>query len=240
MTLGESVATASSKPSSAKDSQVLDLIERVGLGLRECLEAALGDVDPNNILQRLMDRRLVKSVQGLPQNRAYYILGREKPLGPLALQQHIALMWHVCMNPGPPCVVLKREELTELFGLQAPAGAHVLEGGSIPRVLHVYAPDTLEVAQGIVRHVERAKSFPKVQKAIDEGSYGFLVLTPWTSGLESKLKQVFASQDLSGVDAGFVGQARKLMPLRDQVQLIAQRVPAPETLTLALKDCART
>lgn len=232
------MATALSKGTVDRDAQVLDSINRLGLGIRELLRVALGGVDPNNILQRLLARRVVRSVSGLPQNRSYYVPSTEKPLGAQALQQRLAVAWHVLMNQGAPCVALTSPELIELFGLQAPTGTHVLEAGAKPRVLQVYAPETVEVAPGILRHVERAKSFPKVQKAIDDGDYGFLVLVPWTSGLETKIQAAFSAPDLTGVDASFIAQAKKFRAIAPQAAFQVARVATPETLTLALKEAA--
>lgn len=227
----------SSQGSPDRDALVLDAIERLGLGVRELLRTALGGTDPNNILSRLMGRGLVRSVpQGLPQNRAYYIPASEKPLGPQALQQRLALAWYTFMCSGPACFVLKGAEMTELFGLQAPSGAHLLELGRQPRVLHVYAPETVEVAAGIVRQVERAMSFPKVEKAIEEGTYAFLVLVPWLSGMERGLQAALTAADLAGVESRFVPQVRRLKSVAGKARFVVERVPGPETLTLALKE----
>lgn len=221
--------------SAARDGQVLDSIKRLGLGIRELLEHALG-VDPNNIIQRLVQRKAIQAVQGLPQNRSYYIEASEKPLGAQALHQRLAVAWHVLMNPGPPCVALTPTELTELFGLQTPSGTHVFEAGTKPRVWQTYAPETIEVAHGIVRHVERARAFPKVEKAISDGDYGFLVLLPWTSKLVEPLRQALSAPDLVGVEAHFIPQAKKLRAVAETAQFQVERVATPETLTLALKE----
>lgn len=219
-----------------RDALVLDSIERLGLGIRELLKNALG-VDPNNILQRLLARKAIRSVQGLPQNRAYYVAASEKPFGAQALQQRLAITWHVLMNKGAPRIALKPAEVTELLGLQAPSGMHVLEAGPKPRVLQVYAPETVEVAGGIQRHVEKATSFPKVAKAIEAGGYGFLVLVPWTSGLEAALRAALVvGGDLTGIDAGFIAQARRLATFASQAHFAIERVATPETLALALKE----
>lgn len=230
------MATALSSPAApGRDEQVLDSVRRLGIGVRELLRHALGGVDPNNILQRLLRKGLVRSFQGLPQNRAYYLPGAEGALGPQALQQRLALAWHVLMNAGPPCIALHQQELQELFGLQAPTGAHVLEATERPRVLHVYAPDTIEIAPAIVRHVERARSLPKVENAMNTGAYGFLILVPWSSALEADLTAAIASRDLAGVQARFMPQAKRLKPLLASVPFTVARVATPETLTLALK-----
>lgn len=229
------MATALSKPVD-RDALVLDSIERLGLGIRELLKSALG-VDPNNVLQRLLARKAIRSVQGLPQNRAYYVESSEKPFGAQALQQRLAITWHVLMNRCAPRIALKPAEVTELFGLQAPSGIHVLEAGPKPRVLQVYAPETVEVAGGIQRHVEKATSFPNVAKAIEAGDYGFLVLVPWSSGLESALSAALVGgADLTGIDAGFIAQARRLAAIASQAHFAVARVATPETLTLALKE----
>jgi hypothetical protein len=220
-----------------RDALVFDSIERLGIGVRELLRTALGGTDPNNVLARLMGKDLVRTVaQGLPQNRSYYIPASEKPLGPQVLQQRLALAWYTLMCQGPACFVLKGTEMTELFGLQAPSGTHVYEFGKRPRVLHVYAPETIEVGAGIVRQVERAMSFPKVEKAIQEGSYAFLVLVPWLSGLERALQDALKSDDLAGVESRFVADVKRLRSLAGKARFVVERVPAPETLTLALKE----
>lgn len=230
------MSPSSRTTAAARDAQVLDAIRRLGIGVRELIAHALGGIDPNNIIQRLVTKRAIQAVPGLPQNRSYYLPQGEKPLGAQALQQRLALCWHVLMNPGPPCLALMPEELTELFGLQAPSGVHVLQADTKPRVLHVYAPETIEVAAGIVRHVEKARSLPKVDNAIQEGDYGFLVLVPWTSNLEPKLKAALASEDLAGVEATFIPQARKLKTVSRGVHFEVARAPTPETLGLALKE----
>lgn len=219
-----------------RDGLVLDVIERVGIGVRELLRHALGGTDPNNILARLTGKDLVRTVpQGLPQNRSYYIPASDKALGPQALQQRLALAWYTLMCPGPACFVLSGAETTELFGLQAPSGVHLFEFGQ-PRVLHVYAPETAEVGVGVVRQVERAMSFPKVQKAIEEGSYAFLVLVPWLSGLERGFQQALSSPDLAGVEARFMADAKKIRSVAGKARFVVARVPAPETLSLALRE----
>jgi hypothetical protein len=222
-----------------RDALVLDSIERLGIGVRELLRSALGGTDPNNILARLMGKGLVRSVpQGLPQNRSYYVPASDKPLGPQALQQRLAVAWYSLMCQGPACFVLKSTEMTELFGLQAPSGTHVFEFGKRPRVLHVYAPETVEVAAGIVRQVERAVSFPRVEKAVEEGSYAFLVLVPWLSGLERALRDALDLRvgDLAGVESRFTTQVKRLRSVANKANFVVERVPAPETLTLALKE----
>lgn len=226
--------SSTSKPSAAdRDAQVLDSIKRLGLGVRELLRVALG-IDPNNILQRLLGRGLVRSVQGLPQSRAYYVDSATQALGSQALHQRLALAWHVLMNPGPPCAALTSAELTELFGLPAPSGAHVLEAGAKPRVLHVYAPEGIEVASGIVRHVKRAQSTPAVAKAVRSGEYGFLVLLPWNSMLVEPLRAALTTREIAGIESGFVAQAKKLRGIAAEARFVVERVATPETLTLAL------
>ena len=233
------MATASSS-AAKRDGQVLDSIRRLGLGVRELLKHALGGTDPNNILQRLCGRNLVRSVaKGLPDNRAYYIPAAEKAYGPQALHQRLALAWYVQVCPGDFCVPLMPAELSELFGVQAPVGAHLLQGsqGGGLRVLHVYAPETIEVAAGIERHLERARTFPKVAKAIEERSYGFLILVPWLSDLEGKLRAILGDAgDIAGIEAGFIAQARKLRGLGAQALFEVARVATPETLTTALRQ----
>ena len=229
------MAIALSKPVD-RDALVLESIERLGLGIRELLKSALG-LDPNNILQRLLARKAIRSVQGLPQKRAYYIEASEKPFGAQALQQRLALTWYVLMNAATPSIALKPEEVTELFGLEVPSGVHVLEAGAKPRLLQVYAPETVEVVGGIHRHVDKAKSFPKVAQAIEDRDYGFLVLVPWSSGLKGALSTALGGGgDLSGIEAGFIPQAKKLAALATQAHFVIERVATPETLTLALKE----
>ena len=212
------------------------MIDRLGMVVRSLLKAALGGIDPNNILQRLMAGGRIRAVEGLPQNRSYYVLAKERALGPQALSQRLAVAWHVCVNPGHRIVALKPEELTSLFGKQFPHGAHVLDAGPTPRVLNVYVPDTVEVAPGILRHLDRARAFPRVAQAMANGDYGFLVLVPWRSGLEQDLTTALAAPDLHGISPAFTGQARRLVGLSSQCHFEVHCAPSPDTLQLALQD----
>lgn len=198
--------------------------------MRELLRILLGGTDPNNILGRLMGRGQVRAVRGLPQNRSYYVVGA--PLGPQALHQRLAQAWHLAMTKNR--VALRREELAELFGIQAPPGVHFLDLGSTPRLLHVYVPETVEVALGIAKHVERAKTYPSVAAAMKEHRYGFLTLVPWASRLEDPLQHAATTKTLTGIEAAFIGQARKLLALEADLEFA--RAPDPQSLALALKE----
>lgn len=230
--------TSSDSRSATRDAQVLDSVLRLGLGVRELLRHALG-IDPNNILQRLLARKSLRTVaHGLRDGRAYYVTPRQKDYGPQALQQRLAVAWHVQVNPGPFLVPLHRSELVELFGLQVPSGPHLLElgGDRVARVLKVYVPETVEVACGIARHLDVARSFPRVARAMEGERYGFLILVPWASGIAAPLEDLLSVRDGTPVTPVLQAQARKLQALAGQARFTVARAPTLETLTAALKE----
>lgn len=224
-----------------KDALVQDSIERHGIGVRELLRHALG-FDPNNILSRLKSARAIESCQkGLPQNRAYYLPGGERPLGAQALHQRLGLAWYTLMESVHPCIKLKDCDLRQILGAQAPPGPHVLQEDEQGKahLLHVYIPETIEVVPGIVRHVAKAKTFPKVASAIDDGLYGFLVLMPWASGHEQKLMAALDPKvvtDVPGVSGLPYNDWKTLRALSKEVRVLVGKTASPTTLSLALGE----
>ena len=222
------------KSSRSRDDLVLDAIERVGLGVRELLRHALGGVDPNNIVHRLVAKNRITSIQGaLPQNRAYYLPRGEKPLGSVALSHRLALACFVQLPSRSTRIPLKRAELRSIFGDQTPPGAHVLQTGPAdrPRVMLVYTPDTELIAEGILRVADRASAFPKVAEAMKSKDYGIAVLVPWNSGLAPKLRRAAAGASVPGL-----GALHRTQPLATKVHLVVDRVASPQTLTQALRE----
>jgi hypothetical protein len=223
------VATSSSE---ARDEAVLDSIRRTGLATRPMLERALG-VDPNNVLQRLLARRRIVSVAGLPDNRTYYIDSKDRPLGAKALQQRLALAWFFYMDTSVPRVVLTATELRLLLGEKAPQGAHVLEGGAKARICSVYAPDTNDVTNALCKQVARTQRVPHLAASVATGTYAWVVLVPWVSALLAPTPGgAPEGRNLERRIDRLLAADRRLQG----VSITVHRVPNPETLSLALKE----
>ncbi len=222
--------------SSSKDLLVLDAIQRTGLGVRELLRQALGGTDPNNVLNRLMVKREIQSIKGVfPHNRAYYLARGEKPLGGVSLAKRLAVSWFTQVPSASKAqrIVLRREELKRVFGDQSPPGTHVLQSGpgDRPRILLSYVPDTELVADGILRVIQRAKTFPKIAEAIHSKDYGFAILVPWNSGLAPKVRRAIAGNAVAGLKP-LLGSE----PLSATVHICVERVATPLTLSQASKE----
>jgi phosphoenolpyruvate synthase/pyruvate phosphate dikinase len=54
--------------------------------------------------------------------------------------------------------------------------------------------------------------------------------------LERALQDALKSDDLAGVESRFVADVKRLRSLAGKARFVVERVPAPETLTLALKE----
>jgi len=222
--------------SSNRDALVLDAVQRTGLGVRELLRQALGGTDPNNVLHRLIAKRHIRSVQGaLPHNRAYYLPRGENTLGAVALNQRLAVSWFTQVPSASKAqrIPLQRDELKRIFAEQAPPGTHVLQSGpkDRPRILLCYSPDTELVGEGILRVLARARTFPKIAKAIRSKDYGIAVLVPWNSGLAPKLRRALAGNLVPGLKALSGGE-----PLSASVHFCVERVATPLTLSQAIKE----
>lgn len=225
------MATSSSE---ARDQAVHDSIRRTGLTTRAMLEHALG-FDPNNVLQRLLARKRLVSVSGLPDNRTYYLDAGERALGSKALQQRLALAWFVYMEHTTPKVVLNSTEVQLLLGDKAPPGPHVLEGGPKARVLGVYAPDTNDVTNTLCKQVARVQRVPQLAASMAAGTYAWAVLLPWTSALLAPVP--------GGSATGTTKERRidRVLAADRRLQgatIVVHRVATPETLSLALKDAS--
>lgn len=209
------------------DGRVLDAIDRFDVVTRSLLQHALSGRDPANILARLKGR--IESIQGaLPSKISYYTPVPLVPFGPQALRERLMTSWFALATRNYHRSRLKRSELQALFGPQAPKGAHVLEArpGSKPRVLQVYAPQTADVARGIVRHFDKAASLPRVQRAITARRFGFAILLPWLSDQERPLGQALHGKP----------PTRALEPiatLAAEAFFRVECVATPETLQLA-------
>ena len=225
------MGTKSSSPT--RDDLVLDAIQRTGFGVRDLLRHALGGVDPNNIVQRLVAGQKVESQKGaLPQNRAYYLPYGEQTLGAVALAKRLALTWFTQAPSRFERVPMLRPELQRLFGDAAPSGSHVLQDGPAdrPRVLLTYVPDTEHIGAGIMRVVERARSTPSIEEAMRAKNYGIAILVPWNSGFAPKIRKALAGFGEPGL------QAITAENLGKETYVVVERVATPLTLTQALKE----
>ncbi len=216
----------SAKPG-PEDMRCLDVIQRLEVVTRALLQHALSGKDPNNILGRLKGR--VDSVPAvLPSRICYYTPAPAVSLGPQALRERLMTAWFVLTSKKHHRAKLKKPELQALFGPQAPSGTHVLEAspGSQPRVLQVYAPQTADVARGIMRHYDKAASLPRVQQAIMSRRFGFAILLPWTSDQKKPLVQALHGNP----------PTKALEPVSDLAAesfFRVERAATPETLQIA-------
>ncbi|MFO1055001.1 MAG: hypothetical protein U1F36_22505 [Planctomycetota bacterium] len=210
---------------------MLDSIQRAGMTTRPMLERALG-IDPNNILQRLLGRKQITSVAGLPDNRSYYVAAPDRPLGSKALQQRLALAWFIYMDRTRPRIALTPTEVRLLLGDDAPVVPHVLEGGERPRVVSIYAPDTNEVTNALAKQVAQAQRNPLLAASIANGTYAWALLLPWTSNLLAP----FTAKGAPGTsEERRIDRLLGTDPRLRGAPILAHQVASPETLTLALK-----
>jgi hypothetical protein len=221
------MATSSSRSLAANDAMVLDSIERIGLGIRDLLRVALG-LDPNNIIQRLLQKGAIEAVpRALPQNRAYYIPKGTAPYGGQSLHQKLAVAW-TCLLAKENTMRLRVDELQSLLGLSAPGGAHLLEkSADAHRILQVYTPETEDVVPGILRMMRKAAACQRAAAAMRVRRYGFLVLLPWLSDEREKLARALRGD----IVPGFAD-----LPKRDTASMHFEVlcVPTVDTLSEAL------
>ncbi len=216
--------------SSKRDDMVLDSIQRLGFAMRDLLRHALGGLDPNNILNRLLARQAIQSVKGaLAKNRVYYLPKAQAALATQTLHLRMAVSWHVLTaEANVERVCLTNSDTKLLLGHQTPAGVHLLEKAkSGARIVNVYAPLAQDVVSGAQRHLDKARSFPKVSTAIEQGDYSFAVLVPWIFGPVRDLERALQGEQVTGM-------RRIAEPCG--ARFTVARVATPDTLDSALSS----
>lgn len=222
---------------SARDEAIL---RHIGL-YRVTLRAVLGEVffsggNPANVIQRLVDEKLIVPRPGLPGGVSYYQLTRDGarhrvPLAradtfkPRALLVHLAILWFCCMET-PRRVRLEDEHLERLFGAarpKAPQKPHCLEEGEgRKRLLRLYVPgrrstnsSVLKLIRAGLEEVGRRRELSEWQRS---RSYGFAILVDMEERKQALIRKIRETGILS---EAFVS---------------VHRVPSPETILEALHE----
>ena len=125
--------------SRSRDDRILDHIGLYSISLRPVLERLFFDgKNCGNVVQRLTKQGKIVSRPGLPSRIRYYQLTaseansrgfpqhRTEPLGTQAINKHLAILWHCCLNTGNRHR-LERSDVKTNISMHLPPGDYAVE-----------------------------------------------------------------------------------------------------------------